>query len=111
MRDRASSEVEAFRKRMAGFPIAMAIRMLNTYRSDQLAYDGLVDYAFERAWLSSHLFIQGPPEEKEALWQRCRKNMESRTLLRCFRVHGSLESTWLNGAFSTQLLQIAVFPP
>ena len=66
-RDTALHMTHDFRSRVEGFPIAMAIRMLNTYRSDQLAYDGLVDYVLlKELGLRVTLFIQGPPEEKSA---------------------------------------------
>ena len=63
----ASAEIDAIRKELNGFPMAMAIRMLNTYRSDQLAYDGLGDFALlKECGLRVALFVQGPPEEKPA---------------------------------------------
>ena len=44
--------------------MAMAIRMLNSYRADQLAYDGLGDFEMLRdAGFDITLFVQGPPEE------------------------------------------------
>jgi len=61
----AEKRLEAFRKRFAGLRLALGLRMVNNYRSDQLAYDGLGDLAaFTEAGFDVTLLIQGPPEEK-----------------------------------------------
>jgi hypothetical protein len=60
------AQLAALREEVGGTPMAMAIRMLNTYRADQLAYDGLGDFAFlKEAGFELTLFVQGPPEEAD----------------------------------------------
>ena len=62
----AGAALAPTREKVDGMPLAMAIRMLNTYRADQLAYDGLGDYAFLReCGFDVSIFVQGPPEEGE----------------------------------------------
>ena len=63
-RDEANRRLEAFRASHDATRLGMAIRMLNTYRSDQLAHDGLGDLPFLlECGFDVTLFIQGPPEE------------------------------------------------
>lgn len=65
-KERAEQAIATFRDSFRGTPIALTLRMLNTYRSDQLAYGGLGDFAFlEECGLHVSLFIQGPPEEHD----------------------------------------------
>jgi len=60
-----SKRLVAFKKRFGGLRAALGLRMVNNYRADQLAYDGLGDFAFfVEAGFAPTLFIQGPPEEK-----------------------------------------------
>lgn len=55
----------AFKKRFGGLRVAVGLRMVNNYRVDQLAYDGLGDVStFIEAGFSAHLFIQGPGDER-----------------------------------------------
>lgn len=52
------------KSRIGGTRMAVAIRMLNTYRADQLAFEGLGDLgALVEAGLDVTLLVQGPPEE------------------------------------------------
>jgi len=60
----ASRRVAAFSASHPSPRIGMAIRMLNTFRSDQLAHDGLGDLPFLlECGFDVTIFIQGPPEE------------------------------------------------
>lgn len=62
-RARAEQALARFRRRAVGLRLALGIRMLNNYRADQLAYDGLGDAeAFAEVGLETTLLIQGPPE-------------------------------------------------
>lgn len=52
------------RARVGGMRMAVAIRMLNTYRADQLAFEGLGDLdALREAGFDVTLLVQGPPEQ------------------------------------------------
>ncbi len=63
-RNAAMAHIARFRATHDTPRIGMAIRMLNTYRSDQLAHDGLGDLPFLlECGFDVMLFIQGPPEE------------------------------------------------
>ncbi len=54
-----------FAKRFKGLRMAVGIRMLNNYRADQLAYEGLGDAAaLAELDLDLTLLVQGPPEHK-----------------------------------------------
>jgi len=69
----ASHAVEAFRRRHQGTTLGMTVRMLNTYRVDQLVYDGLVDLPlFEELGFEVTLLVQGPPEEAPRFRQSMR---------------------------------------
>jgi nitrogenase molybdenum-iron protein alpha/beta subunit len=58
-------QIDAFRRRRGGTRMAVGIRMLNNYRADQLAYEGLGDInALREMGFEIKLFIQGPPEEE-----------------------------------------------
>ncbi len=62
---RLEARLGSFRKRFGGMRVAVGLRMVNNYRADQLAYDGLGDLnVFVEAGFDPTLFIQGPPEEK-----------------------------------------------
>ncbi|MBI5210175.1 MAG: hypothetical protein HY927_09425 [Elusimicrobia bacterium] len=62
-RERALRKFESFRGRFGGLRVAVGMRMVNNYRADQIAYDGLGDLAFfVEAGFQTTLFIQGPPE-------------------------------------------------
>jgi len=64
-RARAQEKLEAFAKRVNGIKMAMGIRMLNNYRADQLAYEGLGDVeALAEMGFDIKLLVQGPPEER-----------------------------------------------
>ncbi|MFH2204906.1 MAG: nitrogenase component 1 [Elusimicrobiota bacterium] len=61
----AQRRLAAFRKRFGGLKVAVGLRMVNNYRVDQLAYDGLGDIAtFVEAGFEVRLFIQGPGDRK-----------------------------------------------
>ncbi len=63
--ERAQAQVASFRKRARSTTVAMGIRMLNNYRVDQLAYEGLGDVeALAELGFDLTLLIQGPPEER-----------------------------------------------
>ncbi len=62
----AQQALEQFRQRHGGLRIAMGLRMLNNYATDQLAQQGLGDYqAFAEMGFDITLLVQGPPEKKE----------------------------------------------
>ena len=53
------------RERAQGRKAVVAIRMLNTFAADQLAYEGLGEVAFlEELGLDVHVLVQGPPEQR-----------------------------------------------
>ncbi len=59
----AKKAIEAFRAEHAGLRVAVALRMLNNYKAEALAYDGLGELAaLEELGLRVELLIQGPPE-------------------------------------------------
>ena len=59
-----SDRMNALRAETRGMRMAVAIRMLNTYQSDQLAYEGLGDLpALQEMGFEVTLLVQGPPEE------------------------------------------------
>lgn len=61
----AEEKLEAFRNRVNGIKMAMGLRMLNNYRADQLAYEGLGDVeAITEMGFELSLLVQGPPEER-----------------------------------------------
>lgn len=67
---RAKAEAEAriarFRARHAGLRLALGLRMLNNYASDQLAFQGLADYrCLRELGFDITLLVQGPPERSE----------------------------------------------
>lgn len=63
-RRHARARLEEFRARRGGLRMAMGIRMLNDYRADRLAYQGLGDVrALSEMGFDLALFVQGPPEE------------------------------------------------
>lgn len=65
-REHAQAAVDAFRIRHGGTRIAIGLRMLNNYETDQLASHGLGDYhLFVELGFVPTLLIQGPPEKKE----------------------------------------------
>ena len=58
----AVEELERFRARVNGIRMAMGLRMLNNYRADQLAYEGLGDVeAISEMGFDLKLLVQGPP--------------------------------------------------
>ncbi len=62
----AQRALEQFRDQHAGLRIAMGLRMLNNYATDQLAQQGLGDYqAFAEMGFDITLLVQGPPEKKD----------------------------------------------
>ncbi len=62
---RVLKRLKTFRKRWAGLRVVVGLRMVNNYRVDQLAYDGLGDIStFTELGFDIHLFIQGPGDEK-----------------------------------------------
>ncbi len=62
---RARTLLDAFGKRRGQLRMAMGIRLLNNYRPDQLAYEGLGDaLALAEMGLDLTLLVQGPPEER-----------------------------------------------
>lgn len=64
-RDRARAAIKSFSSRFKGIRMAMGIRMLNNYRADQLAYEGLGDAAaLAELDLDLTLLVQGPPEQQ-----------------------------------------------
>ncbi len=64
-RDDARAALESFRRRWSGVRLAMGIRLLNNYRADQLAYEGLGDaWALAEMGLDLTLMVQGPPEQE-----------------------------------------------
>lgn len=59
------NRLKTFRKRWAGLKVVVGLRMVNNYRVDQLAYDGLGDITtFTELGFDINLFIQGPGDEK-----------------------------------------------
>ena len=61
----AVEELERFRARVNGIRMAMGLRMLNNYRADQLAYEGLGDVeAISEMGFDLKLLVQGPPEDR-----------------------------------------------
>ena len=61
----AIEELEKFRTRVNGIRMAMGLRMLNNYRADQLAYEGLGDVeAISEMGFDLKLLVQGPPEDR-----------------------------------------------
>jgi len=63
--ERVRRRLEAFRGRFAGLRVAVGLRMVNNYRVDQLAYDGLGDIStFVEAGFQIKLYIQGPGDAK-----------------------------------------------
>jgi hypothetical protein len=64
-RAHAQALIDAFAKRVNGIKMAMGLRMLNNYRADQLAYEGLGDVeALAEMGFDIKLLVQGPPEER-----------------------------------------------
>lgn len=62
---RAKARLEVFQKRRGKLRMAMGIRLLNNYRPDQLAYQGLGDVlALAEMGFDLTLLVQGPPEER-----------------------------------------------
>lgn len=62
---RVLQRLKTFRKRWAGLRVVVGLRMVNNYRVDQLAYDGLGDITtFTELGFDISLFIQGPGDEK-----------------------------------------------
>jgi len=62
--DQAEAVLKPLQLEAKSMRMAMAIRMLNSYRADQLAYDGLGDFEMlQDAGFDITLFVQGPPEE------------------------------------------------
>lgn len=67
----ARIRVASLRARAAGKRVALVIRVLNTYRVEQLAYEGLGDLEQLRdAGLEVLLLVQGPPEEAPKFGER-----------------------------------------
>jgi hypothetical protein len=63
--EKARLRLVGFRKKFAGLRVAVGLRMVNNYRVDQLAYDGLGDLpTFIEAGFQIHLLIQGPGDDK-----------------------------------------------
>jgi hypothetical protein len=61
----AARRIRDFRRKFGRLRLALGIRMVNDYRADQLAYDGLGDTAlFSEAGFDVTLFIQGSPDER-----------------------------------------------
>jgi len=80
----AEEAVESFRDRHRGLRAAVAIRMMNSYRSDVLAYDGLGEVAaLEELGFEVELLIQGPPEEDAR--ERMRERLAARGSAHSFR--------------------------
>lgn len=64
----ALEAVERFRQRYGGLRIALGIRMLNNYEADQLAYQGLGDFAaLEELGFNITLVVQGPHDRRERI--------------------------------------------
>jgi len=62
---KAVAELEKFSGRVNGIHMAMGLRMLNNYRADQLAYEGLGDVeAIKEMGFDLKLLVQGPPEDR-----------------------------------------------
>ncbi|MFH2010403.1 MAG: nitrogenase component 1 [bacterium] len=60
-----TAKVDEFRDRARSTRLAMGIRMLNNYRVDQLAYEGLGDVdALAELGFDVTLLVQGAPEER-----------------------------------------------
>ena len=60
----ALEAVADFRSRNEGSRMAMGLRMLNNYKADQIAYQGLGDYgALAELGFAITLMVQGPPEK------------------------------------------------
>ncbi len=60
----AVQSIEDFKARYGGKRMAMGLRMLNNYKTDQLAYQGLGDYgALQELGFQITLMVQGPPEK------------------------------------------------
>jgi nitrogenase molybdenum-iron protein alpha/beta subunit len=74
--DQARTDLANFRSRHSGLRMAVGLRMLNNYRADQLAYQGLGDVtALGELGLDLTLLVQGPPEEKAR--QQCADTLKS----------------------------------
>ncbi|MBW1811309.1 MAG: hypothetical protein JRJ87_24185 [Deltaproteobacteria bacterium] len=72
----ARADLDDFRSRRSGLRMAVGIRMLNNYRADQLAYQGLGDVAaLAELGLDLTLLVQGPPEEEAR--RQCAATLES----------------------------------
>jgi nitrogenase molybdenum-iron protein alpha/beta subunit len=64
-REEACQALEKFSGRVNGIRMAMGLRMLNNYRADQLAYEGLGDVeAMAEMGFDLTLLVQGPPEDR-----------------------------------------------
>lgn len=64
----AAERVAALAARARGLRLALGLRMLNNYRADQLAYDGLGDVeALAELGFEITLLVQGAPEEEARL--------------------------------------------
>ena len=63
--EKVHERLTAFRKKFGGLRVAVGLRMVNNYRVDQLAFDGLGDLpTFVEAGFQIHLLIQGPGDER-----------------------------------------------
>lgn len=61
--DAARRAIEAFRRDHGGLRLAVALRMLNNYSAQALAYDGLGELAaLQELGFEVELLVQGPPE-------------------------------------------------
>lgn len=61
----AVAAIEAFRARRGGLRMAMGLRMLNNYKTDQLAQQGLGDYAaLAELGFDITVMVQGEPEKQ-----------------------------------------------
>lgn len=65
-RDAAQDALRVASERFAGLRMAMGLRMLNNYRADQLAQQGLGDFdALDEMGFRLTVMVQGPPEKKD----------------------------------------------
>jgi hypothetical protein len=66
IRAEAEARVETFRARFNGMKLAYGLRMNNNYQADELAYQGLGDYAaLLELGFDVTLLVQGPPDKVE----------------------------------------------
>ncbi len=66
LRTATEQRVATFQERYKGLRVAMGLRMLNNYEADQLAYQGLGDFAaLAELGFDLTIMIQGPPDKRE----------------------------------------------